>query len=74
MPDCKPQLSGWEISLLEADHVDEDHVLHSSIKCLFSNASEPGTILSVRDKLMNKINISTLMELANLRVTINTPV
>lgn len=33
MPDCKPQLRGWEISLLEVDYPD-DHATHSLIKCV----------------------------------------
>lgn len=34
MPDCKPQLRGWEISLLELDYPDEDHATHSLINCV----------------------------------------
>ena len=46
MPDCKPQLSGWEISLLEVDQLDEDPATHPLIRYVFSNTSETGTILS----------------------------
>lgn len=68
MPDYKPHLSRWKISPLEVDHLDEDHAIHSFMEYLFSNTSEPGTVISTRNKLMNKtVNISVLLELANGR-------
>ena len=68
MPDCKPQLSRWKISPLEIDHLDKDHVIHSFVEYLFSNTSESGTVLSTRNKLMNKkVNTSILLELASGR-------